>query len=828
MCYELKVRVILSIFPRLILDVPLEKTVKALPFFYITAVLLFSPLTFCLATHAQTTRVLSGTVVNAQFELAPDVSVEVKTSTETLTAVSDGEGNFSITVPQEALIVKFTGKNISPVTRRFSAEETLTGLQIKISYIIAPINESVTIRANPLTPEIEQRNDEAFDKNKIFVARDDQVINSLNAGISVGQHEGGGKSIEIRRFGFNLDHGGVNGGLKVLVDNFQQNQVTQGHGQGFLGSLKSLSSELVQDVTVINGPFSAQFGDFSGLGVIQIHQKESLPDQLTLRFQGGSFDSYRTFLAYSPQIKNISSFISYEAAYTNGPFLKPLNYRRDNITGNLTRKIDDGQSIGFKLNYGRNNFSSSGEIPLDEVEAGRLDRFGVIDPFNGGKNQQGIIGSYYRKEFKSGQTFKIDGFLRRSLFDLTSNFTFFLLDPVFGDQILQHDSRLEEGVNSQYLLPYKLFGRQSLLTFGGNFHASQINVGLTPTFNGNVDRKFLPGNINNPNVTLTLAHANVNNYAGYAQNGIDLAGGHVHVEAGLRFDTFTFDVNGFESTDIIRPLVGKQTATKFQPKVTVLFSPFDAFPISFYGNYGRGISSQDARGVIRNPDAPIISTTDFYQTGAAYNGKRFSFAPNFFFIDRSNEQVYIPDDGSIEFAGPSRSYGVEIKTFVRIKPYLSLSGGLTRVIRAFYPGQFTESDPTQRVIVENAPHTTANGSIVLTERKGFNSLLTWRHISSYRVAAEEPAIRAFSYDVVDFSFSKRLNRHLDVNFAIDNILNKTYNETQQYHESRLRTDAPIGIDPDTGRDIYPSRFHITPGYGTVFTLGVTFKIGSKN
>ncbi len=644
---------------------------------------------------SQSTRTFSGTIVTPQFELVPNVTIEGQALHDKFTAVSDSEGNFSIKVPAEPLTVKFAGKNISPVTRTFATSDAVAGLQIKISYVIAPINESVTIRANPLTPEIEQRNDEAFDKNKNFVARDDQVINSLNSGISVGQHEGGGKSIEIRRFGFNLDHGGVNGGLKVLVDNFQQNQVTQGHGQGFLGSLKSLSSELVQDVTVINGPFSAQFGDFSGLGVIQIHQKESLPDQLTLRFQAGSFDSYRAFLAYSPQIKNVASFISYEGAYTNGPFLKPLDYRRDNITGNATIKLSESQSVGFKLNYGRNNFSSSGEVPLDEIEAGRLDRFGVIDPFNGGRNQQGIVGAYYRKEFKSGQTFKVDGLLRRSLFDLTSNFTFFLLDPVFGDQILQHDSRLEEGVNSQYLLPYKLFGKQSLLTFGGNFHASQINVGLTPTFNGTGNRKFLPGNINNPDVTFTRAHANVNNYAGYAQNGIDLAGGHVHIEAGLRFDTFTFDVKGFESTDITRPLVGKQTATKFQPKLTVLWSPFERFPISFYGNYGRGISSQDARGVIRNPNSPKVSTTDFYQTGAAYNSKYFSIAPNFFFIDRSNEQVYIPDDGSIEFAGHSRSYGAELKTFVRIKSYLSLRGGMTQVFSAFYPGQVTQSDPTQ-------------------------------------------------------------------------------------------------------------------------------------
>ena len=119
-------------------------------------------------------------------------------------------------------------------------------------------------------------------------------------GINAGQHEGGGKSLEIRRFGFNLDHGGVNGGLKVLVDDVQQNQGTQGHGQGYLGALKALSPELIQDVDIINGPFSAEYGDFSGLGVVHIRQRESLPDQFTVRLQGGNFDTGRGFLGLQP------------------------------------------------------------------------------------------------------------------------------------------------------------------------------------------------------------------------------------------------------------------------------------------------------------------------------------------------------------------------------------------------------------------------------------------------------------------------------------------------------------------------------------------------
>ncbi len=143
------------------------------------------------------------------------------------------------------------------------------------------------------------------------------------------------------------------------------------------------------------------------------------------------------------------------------------------------------------------------------------------------------------------------------------------------------------------------------------------------------------------------------------QNGIDFFNGHLHIETGLRFDYFSFDVDGFELGDERRILEGKEGAAAFQPKVSVSFSPFEKFPMVFYANYGRGISSQDARGVIRNPNAPKISTTDFYQTGTSYNSRRFSATFSTFLIDRSNEQVYIPDDGSIEFAGRSRSYGVE-------------------------------------------------------------------------------------------------------------------------------------------------------------------------
>jgi outer membrane receptor protein involved in Fe transport len=800
-------------------------------------------LLFSSFASAQNTRTFSGTVLTQMFELVPNAGVEVQTSNGKINVQTDAEGRFSLQVPDESFSVKIFGKNIEPQSRIFSTTDAWENVQIKINYTLPPINENVTIQAESLTPEIERRNDTVY-KNNLF-GRDDQLIFTLNAGINAGQHEGGGKSLEIRRFGFNLDHGGVNGGLKILVDDVQQNQATQGHGQGYLGALKSFSPELVEDVSIINGPFSAAYGDFSGLGVVQIRQKESLPNQLTARFQTGSFNTFRSFLAYSPKIKQVDSFIAYEFSLTDGPFKNPLKYRRDNVTGNFTRRLDETQSVGFKFNFGRNDFFSSGQIPLDLVFAGQLDRFGAIDADGGGKIRLGTASVYYRKEFKTGAIMKADAFLGRSLFDLFSNFTFFLNDPVNGDEIDQHDSRLQEGGNVQYLQPYKFFGSQSLLTVGGNLHFNQINVGLAPSVSRNPNRKFLPGNLDNPNVLFTKANANVNNYAAYIQNSTDFFNGHLRLELGLRFDYFSFDVNGFELggaekinrdrqdlqdnsqfscksfNNPVNPvypclnLAGKESAGKFQPKFALAWSPFEKTPVSFYVNYGRGIASQDARGVVRNPDSPKVATTDFYQAGTSYNGRRVSVVASAFLIDTSNQQVYIPDDGSIEFAVRARSYGFEIRNSIKFTKNLSFNGGLTQVLGAYYPGQFTAAN--QRVIVDSAPHTTANAGLVLSELFGFNSSLAWRHISSYRLDAEDPAIKAAGNDVVDFSLSKRLKKWVDFNFSVDNLLNKKYFETQNYFESRVCPTCNV-----------ISRIHATPGYSTTFNFGLTFRFWAKD
>jgi len=743
-------------------------------------------------SQTASSRAVSGVVITDKNELVPGVAVVAEYASGKKETVTDSNGGFRLVVPSEPLTLKVTGKYVVFGEKHLSTSEPSEGLQLQLSYTIPPVHESMVISASGLNPTIDQRNDNVY-KSTLF-SRDDQIFDTLAAGINTGQHEGGGKSLEIRRFGFNLDHGGVNGGLKVLVNDVQQNQATQGHGQGYLGALKSLTPELVDDVDILNGPFSAEYGDFSGLGVVHIRLKESLQNLLTVRVQGGSFGAFRGFVGYSPALEKADTFIAYEGSHTDGPFTNPGRYGRNNATGNYTRHLNDKESLGFKLNFGTNDFYSSGQIPLDLVAGGQLDRFGFIDPFDGGRVRLGTLGTYYKREFANGDILKLDGFLGRSLFDLYSNFTFFLNDRVNGDEIQQHDSRLQQGVNAQYLHPYKLFGHSALLTIGSNFHDNQINVSLLHT----KDRQILDVN--------TSAHAHVTNLAGYVQQGVDLPQQRFHVDVGLRFDYFRFDVN--DHLDAAHS--GLQSASRFQPKANLSYTPLPRVPLTLYASYGRGISSQDARGVVQHTEQPKVATTDFYQVGTAHVLRRVSLSTDLFLIDRSNEQVYIPDDGSFELKGPSRSYGWEARTSVQVTRHLILNGGFTQVSNAFYRGT------SPRLYIDSAPHSVANSGLTLAGWHGFNGSLRYRHISAYRLDGLNHAIRATGLDVLDLSMSKRIGRGVDFNFAIDNLNDKRYWETQNYFESQLKTEpGPV------------PRIHATPGYPIGVTVGLTFRLGEK-
>jgi outer membrane receptor protein involved in Fe transport len=254
---------------------------------------------------------------------------------------------------------------------------------------------------------------------------------------------------------------------------------------------------------------------------------------------------------------------------------------------------------------------------------------------------------------------------------------------------------------------------------------------------------------------------------------------------------------------------GAQPAARVQPKGSLAFTPSWRLPLTLYANYGRGISTADARAVVQYPGATRVATTDFYQLGTAHQLRRVSVTTDLFWIDRSNESVYVPDDGSILFSGPSRAYGFEAKTSVEITRRLSLNAGVTKVLNAFYRAT------APRLYVDRAPHFTANAGLTLSGWRGWSGSLRLRSINRYRLDQEDPSILAAGHTVLDLSLSRRLRRGVELNFAIDNLTNRRFYETQNYFESRLPGQPPV------------SRIHATPGYPLTVMAGLTLRFRGK-
>jgi outer membrane receptor protein involved in Fe transport len=180
-----------------------------------------------------------------------------------------------------------------------------------------------------------------------------------------------------------------------------------------------------------------------------------------------------------------------------------------------------------------------------------------------------------------------------------------------------------------------------------------------------------------------------------------------------------------------------------------------------------------------------------------------------FLIDSSNQVVYIPDDGSMEFADPGRSYGFEVKTSMKLTRRLGLDGGVTKVLNAYYKG----TDP--RVYVDRAPRFVANAALTLLGWKGWSGSLRMRAINHYRLDGLDPSIQAAGHTVFDIALKRRITRNVDVNFALDNMLDRDYWEMQNFFESRLPGQPP------------KERIHATPGYGMSWVIGLTLRLGGR-
>ncbi len=196
-------------------------------------------------------------------------------------------------------------------------------------------------------------------------------------GLIVTQHSGEGKANQYFLRAFNLDHGTD---LALEVDDMPVNMPTHAHGQGY-SDFNFVIPELAADLHYKKGPYYADEGDFATAGTARVGLVNEVAGSATVGF---GEDGYRRELLMGSTGFFGGTLIGAGEIYHNdGPFDVPDDYNRLN---GVVRYFRGDASDYFTLTamaYS-GQWNSTDQVPLRAIAEGLIDRFGTLNPTDGG------------------------------------------------------------------------------------------------------------------------------------------------------------------------------------------------------------------------------------------------------------------------------------------------------------------------------------------------------------------------------------------------------------------------------------------------------------
>jgi len=626
-----------------------------------------------------------------------------------------------------------------------------------------------------------------------------EMLNNL-PGFVAGQHAGGGKAMQYFLRGFDNDHGTD---VAISVDGIPVNMVSHAHGQGY-ADLNFLIPEVVESIDYRKGPYFADSGNFANSGSVNFITKDDTT-QNSLRAVGGSFNTMRYVGILSPRLGPVQSLIANEVYFTDGPSKQDEHFVKYNFFGKFTLRPNPRSKLSLWTSLYTGDWDASGQIPLREVNSGRLDRFGSLDPSEGGRSDRENVNLIYTATPSPEKSWSVQLYFSRYRLRMFSNFTFLSGDPVRGDGIEQLDTRVLFGGRAQYRRMWTLGSLLLESSLGFETRNDNADIGL---FRQQRRQRFS---------TTQKVEVWENAFSGYTQHELFLREW-LRFIVGLRGDFFVFDVDDrsrHDATDAPR-LQGNATDGIVSPKASLIVSPF-IDPSSLWHqtdlflNFGMGYHSNDARdavqpggsGLARSTGAEIGARTNLYN--------RIELAASLWWLDLGSELVFVGDEGTTEQRGPTRRWGVDAEVRAEVLPWLLLDYDLTY------------ADPRFRVTGEAiplAPTLLMNGGLTAYPVENLSAALRVRFLDD-RAANEDRSVTARGYTLIDLLLRYRW-RNIEVSFDVLNLADTDWRETQFATESCLRRE--LGRDSRCprgggGPGILDTNF--VSGYGINIRGGLT-------
>lgn len=701
--------------------------------------------------------IITGKVIDARSRQPLEAAHISEAGVETSNTLTDANGKFSLEVTRNSTTVVASFVGYKPATTNLS--EGNSNIKIELQPDISSLQDVVVLSAN-YSSKLTSLAKIDLDLKPV---KNTQELLRVVPGLFVAQHAGGGKAEQIFLRGFDCDHGTD---IQVSVDGMPVNMVSHAHGQGYADA-HFIIPETINNIDFGSGPYYTQQGNLNTAGYVNFSTFTNI-DKSRFQLEAGQYNTYRALALLDLFKKNKdkqSAYIAGEFNYTDGPTINKQNFNRLNVFGKYNLAINTNTQLVASASAFSSKWDASGQLPTRAVQDGSIDRFGSIDPTEGGNTERYNANINLSHKFNNNTTWTNQAFYSKYIFNLYSNFTFFLNDDVNGDEINQKESRNIFGYNTK-INTNKNFGKLRIqTTYGAGFRYDAM---LNSTLAHTTKREFL-NNIKKGDI-------NEANLFSYVQKQFSF--GKWLIDAGVRYDYFHFNYLDKLSTTQ-QPAQAKAIIS---PKLNIQYT-FNK-NIQLYVKTGKGFHSNDTRVVVANKGQEILPAAYGSDLGVILKPTKNLFinvAAWYLYLDQ--EFVYVGDDGNVEPSGKTRREGVDV-----IARY-QINNNLFANINLNYTKPRAIDFAKGQDYIPLAPTITSTGGLFYKNKTGFNGGLSYRYIAN-RAANEDYSITALGYTLLDGSINYTQPKY-EIGLAFENIFNIKWNEAQFATESRLKSE-PIG------------------------------------
>ena len=755
-------------------------------------VFLASSLALAGIASAQSTGSLTGTVVDETGGVLPGVTVTVQAGLVQLAVVTDDTGTWRVeSVPEGRASLTFRLVNFSTLRRNvevtdgenpvdtvltlgLTADVVVTGTRTfrNIADLEDPRESLVGIATSASVGAITAEQLEARP-----MMRPGEVLEAV-PGLITSQHSGEGKANQYYLRGFNLDHGSD---FATTLAGVPMNESSGAHAHGY-SDVNLLIPELVSGVQYTKGPYFAEHGDFSAAGSANISYMNVL-DRPLLSVSSGGQGWRRVFGAVSPKVGAGNLLMALELSTNDGPWELPDNMRKVNT---VVRYSQGDLTNGFSVTgMGYNaDWNATDQIPLRAVESGSLSRFGNIDPTDAGRTSRYSVAFDGLQSSGTGST-RVTAYVLQGGLNLFQNFTYFLENPVDGDQIEQEGRRWVSGARLVHRRLGNAFDRPTEYAVGASIrHDAVGTVGLHRTVAQHRTSAIRDDAVQQSTVGL------------FGQSEIEWTRV-FRTTLGVRGDLYRYSVDALRA-----PNTGSGTSALISPKLTAVLGPWRATEL--YLNYGHGFHSNDPRAALTVVDPvsgqPVDSEDPLVPARGAEVGLRTVALPGLqstvalWYLTFDSELIFVGDAGIAEASRPSRRLGVEWTNYLRMASWLTGEFDLS-LSRA----RFSDFDPAGDFIPGALDRVIAGAFTVTPARRVFGSLRL-RHFGP-RPLIEDNSVQSKATTIWNGEIGVRINERFDVVLEAFNLLNSEVSDIDYFYTSRLPGEPADGVD---GIHFHPS------------------------